>query len=186
MKRLSLLFTLLFLPLALSAADRVLKIDKTRSYVDVAVDATVNFTARLEKYETDFSVDAAGKIKTARLSFKFADLKTGEAKRDEAMIEWLGGGEPAGRFEVLLVALAPDGQGQVAGKLTMNGQSQRVEFPVNISKDEGVYKITGECGLDHRQWGLKVIRKAYLFKVNPLLNVRFQFTGVLPAEPKED
>jgi len=49
MKCLRLLVALVLLPLALSAAaDRPLKIDKSRSYVEADVDATVNFTARLE------------------------------------------------------------------------------------------------------------------------------------------
>ena len=126
MKCLRLLVALSLLPLALSAADRPLKIDKARSYIDVDVKTTINFTGRLENYDTTFSVDSSGKIKTAVLYFKFADLKTGKTDRDAKMIEWLGGGAPEGKFVVGILALAPDGQGQVTGKLTFHGQSQVV------------------------------------------------------------
>ena len=186
MKCLRLLVALFLLPLALSAADRSLKIDKARSYVDLDVKATVgSFTGRLENFETNFSVDAAGKIKTAVLSFQFAELKTGNPDRDTKMLEWLGGGAPAGKFEVGILALAPDGQGEVTGKLTFHGQSQRVEFPVNVTQTDGTYTVTGEAAVDYRQWDLKTIKLAHLLKVNPLVNVRFKFTGVLPAPPAE-
>ena len=186
MKFFRLLVALILLPLALSAADRSLKIDKTRSYVDVDVKVTAeSFTGRLENYDTTFSVDPAGKIKTAALAFKFTDLKTGKTDRDAKMIEWLGGGAPEGKFEVGILAVAPDGQGQVTGKLTFHGQTERVEFPVNVTQSDGTYVITGEATIDYRQWALKVIRMALVMKVDPIVKIRFKFTGTLPAVPAE-
>jgi polyisoprenoid-binding protein YceI len=186
MKCLRLLVALVLLPLVSSAADRLLKIDQARSYVDVDVKATAgSFTGRLENYDTSFSVDAAGKIKTAVLAFKFMDLKTGKPDRDAKMIEWLGGGDPDGKFEVGILALAPDGQGQVTGKLNMHGQSQRVEFPVNVTQADGTYTVTGEASIDYQDWNLKIIKLAHLLKVKPLVTIRFKFTGTLPAPPAE-
>lgn len=185
MKCLRLLVVLFLLPLALTAADRALKVDKSRSYVDIDVDATIDFTARLENYDTSFTVDDTGKIKSAVLTFKFTDLKTGKTDRDAKMIEWLGGGVPEGKFELGILALAPDGQGQVTGKLTFHGQSSRVEFPVIVNQDDGTYTITGEATLDYREWDLKVIKMAFVFKVDPLVKIRFKFTGALPAAPSE-
>ncbi len=185
MKCLRLLVALVLLPLLSSAADRPLKIDKTRSYVDVDVDATINFTARLENFDTSLSVDAAGKIKTAVLKFNFTDLKTGKTDRDAKMIQWLGGGEPEAKFEVGILAIAPDGQGQVTGKLTFHGLSQRVEFPVNVTRDDGTYVITGEATIDYREWALKIIRIAYVTKVDPFVKIRFKFTGTLPTVAAE-
>ena len=186
MKRLRLLVALFLLPLALSAADRSLKIDKTRSYVDVDVKSTVDsFTGRLENYTTTFSVDAAGKIKTAVMAFKFTDLKTGKTDRDAKMIQWLGGDVPEGKFEVGILALAPDGQGQVTGKLSFHGQSQRVEFPVNVAQADGTYTVIGEATIDYRQWDLKVIKLALVLKVDPFVKIRFKFTGTLPAVTAE-
>ena len=185
MKCYRLLVALVFLPLALSAADRSLKIDKARSYVDVDVHTTVNFTGRLENYDTTFSVDAGGKIKTAILNFNFSDLKTGKTDRDAKMIEWLGGGMPEGKFELGIIALAPDGQGQVTGKLTFHGESQRVEFPVNVTQADGTYTITGEATIDYRDWSLKVIKMAFVLKVDPQVKIRFKFTGTIPVVPAE-
>jgi polyisoprenoid-binding protein YceI len=166
-------------------AEQTLKVDKSRSYVDIDVDATANFTGRLEKYETVLTVDDSGKIKAATFKFGFRDLKTGKPERDEDMIKWLGGGAPTGEFRLGVLALTPDGQGQATGRLTMNGRTELIEFPVNVTKNNLTYTITGSATIDHRRWGLKPIRVALLFKVNPEVKVRFQFTADLPPPPEE-
>jgi len=168
---------LVLLPLAALAAERPLQIDHRRSFVDVDVDATKNFTAHLDRYDTKLSVDDAGKIKGAVFSFKFRDLKTGNEARDADMIKWLGGGDPEGRFELGNLALTPDGQGQASGRLTFHGVTDRVEFPVNLVKADGDYIITGDTTIDYKNWGLKVIRRVLLFTVNPEVKIRFKLTG---------
>src|SRR5882672_11294472 len=132
MKALRLLTLLLLLPCVVPAAARTLKIDRSRSFVDVDVDATKDFTAHLDTYAATVGVDDAGKIKGAVFTFKFTDLKSGNDSRDADMIKWLGGGTPEGRFELGNLALTPDGQGQASGRLTFHGVTERVEFPVNI------------------------------------------------------
>jgi polyisoprenoid-binding protein YceI len=176
------LVALFLLPLALAAADRSIKVDRTRSYVDVDVKATVDsFTAHLDNYELKATVDDKDRFKTGVLAFKFADLKTGKAERDATMLEWLGGGDPAGRFELGIVAITPSGQGQASGNLMFHGKTAQVEFPVNITKADGAYTITGEATLDYRNWGLKTYRKLGVLKVDPQVKVRFKFTGVPDA-----
>lgn len=176
------LLSLLLLPLALAAADRILKIDPARSYVDVDVKATMDsFTARLDAYDLRATVGDKDRIKTAALSFKFADLKTGKPERDDAMIEWLGGGEPAGRFELGILAITPSGQGQVSGNLTFHGKTALVEFPVNIEQADGAHTITGTATINTHTWGLKTFRKFGVLKVDPEVKIRFKFTGV-PVE----
>lgn len=178
MKSARLLALLLALPLASFAAERFLKPDPSRSYVDVDVKVTIgDFTAHLDAYDLRAIVDDKKGMKSATLSFKFSDLKTGEAERDQSMIAWLGGGEPTGKFESGIVALTPDGQGRVSGYLTMHDQKALVEFPVNVTKSGGDYVLTGEATIDYRNWGLKVLRKAGLIKVSPEVKVRFKFTG---------
>lgn len=163
------------------AAETVLKADRERSFVDVDVKTTVkNFTAHLDKYEARLTADATGRIKTAVFTFRFADLRTGDPARDADMIKWLGGGSPEGKFELGILALAPDGQGQVSGSLTFHGETQRVEFSVNATRADSTHTITGEVTLDCRNWGLKVYRKAYLLKVNPEVRVRFKLLAVPP------
>ncbi len=183
MKLLRRLSVLLLLPVAALAADKVLKIDKDRSFVDVDVDATKNFTAHLDRYDLKMSTDEAGKVKTAVLTFQFADLKTGKEKRDEDMIKWLGGGNPDGRFELGNLAVTPNGEGQASGRLTFHGVTERIEFPVQYARNGDTYTVTGEATIDHRTWGLKVIRMALLFTVNPEVKVRFKFTGTATNEP---
>jgi polyisoprenoid-binding protein YceI len=178
MRSLRFLVVLLLLPLALAAADRTLKVDRSRSYVDVDVNATVDFTAHLDNYELRATVDEKDRFKTAVLTFKFADLKTGKSERDATMLEWLGGNDPAGRFELGILAITPSGQGQVTGNLTFHGQTTMVEFPVNISRADGAYTITGEATIDYRNWGLKTYRKLGVLKVSPQVKIRFKFTGV--------
>lgn len=178
-----LLSLVLLFPLAALAADRSLKVDRSRSFVDVDVDATVDFTAHLDAYDTKLKVDDAGKLKGGTFAFKFADLKTGNTERDAHMITWLGGGEPAARFEIGNLALTPDGQGQVSGRFTLHGVTERIEFPVNVAQNDGAYVITGETTLDYRTWNLKKIRKALLFTVDPEVKVRFKLVGTPVDEP---
>jgi polyisoprenoid-binding protein YceI len=184
MKRL--LAALLFLPLVLSAAERALKIDPSRSYVDVDVKSTVDdFTAHLDAYALRAVIDDKGKIKTgAALTFKFADLKTGKPERDQKMLEWLGGDDPAGKFELGILALTPDGQGQANGNLTFHGATNLVEFPVNVSKSGETYTITGEALINYHHWKLKTFRTMGVLKVDNFVKIRFKFTGeVLEAMP---
>lgn len=170
---------LLLLPVALAAADRSLKADRSRSYVDVDVKATAeSFTARLENYDFQATVDDKDRVKSAVLTFRFADLKTGKAERNAGLVEWLGGGEPTGRFELGILALTPSGQGQANGNLTFHGQTAIVEFPVNVVSANGALVITGEATIDYRNWGLKVFRKLGVLKVDPEVKIRFKFTGV--------
>lgn len=185
MKALRLLAPLLLLPGVLLAAERPLKIDRSRSFVDVDVDATMNFTAHLDAYDAKITVDDAGKIKSAVFSFKFTDLKTGNTERDAHMIQWLGGGMPEGRFELGNLAVTPNGQGQASGRLIFHGVTERIEFPVEVSKADGTFTITGETTIDYRDWKLKIIRKALVFTVEPRVQVKFKLTGeaidALPA-----
>jgi len=180
MKAFRLLASLCLLPLLLVAAERPLKIDRGRSFVDVDVDATKNFTAHLDAYDAKVTEDA-GKIKSAVFTFKFTDLKTGNKDRDAQMIEWLGGGVPEGRFELGNLAVTPNGIGQASGRLIFHGVTERIEFPVTVTREDGAYVITGETTIDHRNWKLKVIRKAFLFTVDPEVKIRFKFTGT-PVE----
>jgi len=186
MMRFRLLAALVLLPLALSAADRPLQVDRSRSYVDVDVGLTLgHFTAHLDAYDTAITADAKGKIKTAVFTFKFADLKTGNTDRDEKMIYWIGGTAPEGKFELGILALAPDGQGQVTGRLTIHGVTGRIEFAVNIIQADGTYTITAEPVIDYRNWDLKVIKIAHMIKVDPVLKVRLKLVASLPATPVE-
>jgi len=170
----------LLLPVASFAAERLLKLDPAKSYVEVDVSVTVgSFTAHLDNYELRATADDKKSVKSTLLTFKFSDLKTGKPDRDAKMIEWLGGGDPTGKFESGIVALTPDGQGRVTGYLTMHGEKSLVEFPVQVTKADGVITITGQATVDYRNWKLKTIRMAMVAKVDPEVKVRFKFTGTV-------
>ncbi|HLP25753.1 MAG TPA: YceI family protein [Acidobacteriota bacterium] len=166
--------------------ERTLRLDRSKSYVDVDVKATIgSFTGHLDRYELTVPLEANGKIKDALLKFKFADLHTGKPDRDAEMIKWLGGGEPEGSFDLGMLALAPDGQGQASGKLTFHGQTQLVEFPVLVKAQDGIYTVTGKTTIDYRNWGLKKFRKFGVTSVDPDVTIRFQFVGALPVAAAE-
>ncbi len=175
--------TLILLPIAAIAAERPLKVDRSRSFIDVDVKATIDsFVGHLDRYEVAINADDSGKLKGGGVfTFKFADLKTGKPDRDTAMIAWLGGGAPAGKFELGTLAQTPDGQGQASGRLTFHGTTQFIEFPVNITQNDGTYTVTGETVIDYRNWGLKIFRKAMLLKVDPNVTIRFKLVGTLGA-----
>jgi len=183
MKVIRRLLTLVLLPLMAMAAEHTLKVDQSRSFVDVDVKATINFSGRLDAFDAKVSVDDAGKIKSAVFTFKFSDLKTGKPDRDADMIKWLGGGEPDGRFEMGNLALTPDGQGQVSGRLVFHGVTELVEFPINVTRADGGYTITGEATIDYRNWNLKKIRRALMLTVDPDVKVRFKLVATQAEEP---
>jgi polyisoprenoid-binding protein YceI len=180
-----------FLPLLMllgsavhAAADHDLKVDRSRSFVDVDVKSTLDsFTGRLEAYAARLTADDADKIRAVEFSFKFANLRTGKPERDAKMIAWLGGGDPEGKFVLGALALTPSGQGRASGRLTFHGSAQMVEMPVQVSLVNGEYTITGHATIDYRDWGLKVIRKLGLAKVDPEVKIRFKLVAA-PAPPK--
>lgn len=171
---------------AAPAAPGSLRIDRARSFVDVDVKFTLgSFTGRLERYVATLDQDPAGRIRTARLEFRFADLKTGDTDRDTHLLEWLGGGDPTGIYELGVLALAPDGQGQASGRLMFHGQNRRVEFPVLVTRTAEAITITGETTIDTRLWGLKPLRHRLVVKVDPEVRIRFRLTAPLPPPPEE-
>jgi polyisoprenoid-binding protein YceI len=177
-------FVVLLLPLAVLGAERPLKIDRARSFIEVDVKSTLkNFTAHLDAYDLTMNVDETGKIKNAVLQFKFSDLRTGDDKRNADMITWLGGGEPIGKFELGILALAPDGQGQVTGKLTFHNNTSLIEFSVNVIRAGSDYTVTGDTTIDYRNWNLKIIKMDLMLKVHPEVKIRFKLVGTLPETP---
>lgn len=183
MKLLRLLVCLAVLPAGLAAA-ATLKVDRHRSFVNVDVKATVgSFTGRLEAYEARVTFEPAGRIRAATFRFRFADLKTGDAERDAEMLRWAGGPDAAGAFTLGALALTPDGQGHATGRLVMNGRPELIEFPVNVSQLDGVWTLEGAATLRYTDWGLKVVRRFVVVKVDPEVKVRFKLIGT-PAEGK--
>lgn len=173
---------------ALGAAERPFVVDQTQSQIEIAVKATVDsFTARLVEYRPAILIDPDNvRVTAAMFSFRFDSVKTGKAKRDEEMHRWQNTATyPDGQF--VLAALEPAGgshgsdQGNghltARGTLTLHGVSRELTFPVAITTDRTVYAIDGEALVDTREFGLPVIRKFALLKVDPVVKVRFHLQG---------
>ena len=161
--------------LSARAAAAGMDVDYARSRVEVGVKSTVDsFTGRLEKYRVSVEWGPSDPLPAkARMSFDFADLKTGDTDRDGAMLKWLGhDSQPGGEF--VLGGWRREGTTNLAtGELTIHGVKREVAIPVVAGQTNGVWVVDGEALLDYRDFGLPKIRKALVLTVNPLLRVRF-------------
>jgi len=185
MKLLAFLLTCLGLTtLAVAADGRHLTVDQAHSRVEIVVKATADsFVGRLENYEAVIEVDPAqAKVISAEFGFQFSAVKTGKADRDAQMNTWQQTERfPGGSFK--LTALTPGANGRYVahGQLLFHGVTQELSFPVSITTDKVLYSVDGEAALDTRTFGLPIIRKFGLLKVDPLVTVRFHLQGSLPA-----
>lgn len=177
MKR-SLLALAAFLP-ALALADPTpLAVDSAQSRVEIVVKATVDsFTGTLEAYDAEIAVDS-GRVTAARFAFHFADVHTGKEGRDEAMNEWQDTRHhPDGVF-VLKTIESVDNRLEAHGTLRLHDVTREVAFPVTVTTDRKLYSIDGEAPLDTRDFGLPIIRKFAVLKVDPVVRVRFHLQGL--------
>lgn len=175
------------LPVLGAAAPAPLVIDRAQSHIEIVVKATVDsFTGRLDAYEADIAAEG-GQVTAATIRFRFADVRTGKDGRDEAMHEWQDTPKhPDGVFT--LRSFAPT---EVAGRLIAQGTlrfhdvTREIEFPVSITTDRTLYAIDGQAGINTQDFGLPIIRKLGLLKVDPLVKVRFHLQGTVTAgQPK--
>lgn len=169
------------------SAEVPLVVDAGLSQVSVEVHATVDsFTAQLAGFESEIWVDpATAQVRRAQVQFHFTDVVTGKDDRDEQMHTWQDTPHyPDGSFR--LSTLTPDGGGMVAtGMLTLHGQAREIRFPVAVTHDADLYAIDGVAPLDTRDFGLPIIRKFMVLKVDPLVQVRFHLQGRLAAQPAQ-
>ncbi|MFI5357578.1 MAG: YceI family protein [Opitutales bacterium] len=176
---------LLLLPWAATAAEpRGLVVDEAHSQVTVAVKATVDsFTAILEHYEAAIQVDPAGRrVRTAVFRFKFADLKTGKPGRDAEMNTWEQSAQfPDARFTLTSLTPGTDGRLVAHGRLRLHGVERELTFPVSVTTDHTVFAVDAEAPFDTRNFGLPVIRKFALLKVDPVVTVRVHLQGNVTA-----
>lgn len=166
------------------AGERVLAVDPALSRVEIQVKATVDsFTGKLAAYDAQLTFDdAAGRVTAVAFRFHFADVKTGKSDRDAQMHEW----QQTAKFPdagYTLTALAPgaDGRLTATGVFKLHGVERTLTFPVAVTADKAVFAIDGETKIDTREFGLPVIRKFAVLKVDPIVVVRFHLQGSIPA-----
>lgn len=186
MKTPCLLLASLLLAAGVRAAEAPLRIDPAQSRVEVAVKATADsFVGALDAYAADIRMDTdTGKVASARFDFHFSDVKTGKTDRDAAMHEWQDTpAHPDGVF--VLAEIGPDaktGANVARGTLEFHGVSHEIRFPVSITTEAGRCALDGEAVVDTRQFGLPIIRKLLVLKVDPEVRVRFHLQGELRPE----
>lgn len=168
------------MPLAAWAVPQELVVDAAQSRVEIVVKATVDsFTGRLDAYRAEITVDG-GRVTGATLSFHFKDVHTGKGGRDEAMLEWQETVKhPDGVFTLAELKPADDGRFKARGTLVLHGVSREIVFPVSVITDRMLYAIDGVALLDTQDFGLPVIRKFGLLKIDPVVKVRFHLQGAV-------
>jgi polyisoprenoid-binding protein YceI len=172
---------LLFISLALApclhAIDVPLVLDKAQSRIEYTVKATMDsFTGKLTTYDLDLQYDPAtpAKISRAEVRFRFTDLRSDNAKRDRDMRTW----QSTEQFPECIFTLTALEPAATAGRFTARGQfifhgmTRDLVFPVSLSRSEdGLHVIDGEARIDTRDFGLPIIRKFGLLKVDPVVVV---------------
>lgn len=172
---------LMILGVRLPAAELPLSIDKSHSRIEVVVEGMLHdFTGKLTDYNADILADTtSGKVTKAVLRFKFSDLKTGDEKRDETMLAWAQYDQfPEAVFSLISFDAAKSNKPVARGQLIFHGVVREIDLTVTVvTQDQLVYSIDGETTLDTRDFGLPVLRRYGLFRINPQVTVSFHLQG---------
>jgi polyisoprenoid-binding protein YceI len=167
------------------AAETPLAIDKEHSRIEVDVKAPFQpFVAQLTAYTPHITVDpSAARIVHAQLHFRFSELKTGKEQRDREMLEWQNTDQfPEAVFTLTRIEPGADGKWRALGRLIFHGVTHEILVSLTVeTRDKLVYSIDGDSRIDTRDFGLPLIRKYGLFKVDPEVSVRFHLLGTLDA-----
>jgi polyisoprenoid-binding protein YceI len=165
-------------------ANAPLAVDKAHSEFDFEVKATMHsFTGKVSDYDAQLVADAETQtIKEARVRFSFAAAQTGDKKRDREMLEWEENSQyPDVVFVLSSLAAAGQGRYNAVGQLTFHGVTKVVSFPVALSvTNEHTYSVDGDTDIDVREYGLPIIRKFGMLKVQPVVKVRFHLQASPP------
>jgi len=159
-------------------------VDSAASRIDIDVKSTAgSFVGQLAAYDAMIELDDAGQtVRSAVVTFDFNDVQTGEEKRDKHMHAWQDTPQfPAGRFELEELVSAADSSTTAKGALTFHGQTHLLEFPVTVTTAAGRFTVAGEAVIDTRDYGLPIIRKMLMLRVNPEVTVRFHLEGDMVA-----
>lgn len=186
MKTFFAVFVFLGFGIAALAAEHALSIDKTHSRIEVQVGATTHeFTLKLSDYEADILTDTAtGRLTQALLRFKFADLKTGDEKRDEAMLAWENNDQfPEVVFNLISIKTDPVGKGVARGQLILHGVAQEITLELTVTtKDQLAYTIDGQGTMDTQDFGLPILHRYGFIRVDPVVTLSFHLQGTVSGK----
>jgi polyisoprenoid-binding protein YceI len=154
-------------------------IDPDTSRIGIAVRLSMgSFKGVLEKYDARIQIAAGDKsVSTAEFDFDFADLKTGNKRRDKDMLKWMDyENHPKGSFR--LEELAAQGERlEARGTVTIHGVSNPIAFPVTIAVEGKQVTAEGSAKLNFLDFDLKPIRKMLFITVKPEIIIDFHLEG---------
>jgi len=155
-------------------------VDHAGSHLEIAVKSTIDpFVATLRDFEAavELSPDG-GQIRTAVFRCKFNAIQTGNPDRDHDMNDWQHTEDfPDVSFALTELTPGPAGRTLAHGRLRLHGVEKSVSFPVSVDLTKPVATIDGDVTLDTRDYGLPVIRKYLVLKVDPIVVVHFHLQG---------
>ena len=154
-------------------------IDTDASRIGIAVRLSMgSFKGVLEKYDARIQIAAGDQsISSAEFDFDFADLKTGNKRRDKDMLEWMDyENHPKGSFHLEEVA-AQGEQLEARGTVTIHGVSKSIAFPVTIAVEGEHATAEGSVKLNFLDFDLKPIRKMLIITVKPEVTIDFHLEG---------
>lgn len=174
----SFLFLLATMTVA-TAAD--FQIDSQKSWLKLDCKATGHsWTAQVKEFSATISGDAATLVPSAaNIAWKFSDIDSDEADRDEKMLDWLDATtHPTGSWKMTKQWKDSAGQQYVSGPLTIAGVSKEITIPVKAQKSAKGMTLDGDVWIDTTDFSLPIIRMVVL-TVNPKVNIRFHLEGVV-------
>jgi polyisoprenoid-binding protein YceI len=155
-------------------------VDKGRSDVEIAVKATIgSFVAKLQDYEVSVTLaQETGSVTATVFRMNFATVRTGDTDRDRDMTDW----EQAGRYPDVVFTLTSLEPGAGAkytahGRLLFHGVDRPISFPMSVEMRQRQVDMQGAATVDTREFGLPVITKYLLLKVDPIVRLQFHLQG---------